>query len=77
MEYAFTIGGIKYSPEEMYTTFRPDIMSVSFECSSRDELLEERLKPLVEQGLVICNAAANEGSRGVFTKYKNIDITIE
>ncbi len=74
--YNFEIDGIKYTAQEMYNKFRPDIMSVSFAGDKNDELLEEYLKPLIQQGLIIVNAAGNDGGEGVSAKYKNIAIKI-
>lgn len=75
--YYFEIDCIKYTPAEMYEKFKPDIMSVSFAGDrGRDEALEEYLRPLQEKGLVIINAAGNDGSEGVSAKYKNIAIII-
>ena len=76
MYYNFTIDGVKYTPEEMYEKFKPDIMSVSFSGDNNRHLLEEKLIPLQEKGLVIVNSAGNVGSNGVTSKYKNIDLTI-
>jgi len=74
--YNFEIDGTKYTPSEMYNKFKPNILSVSFEGSSDDELLEEQLKPLQKQGLIIINGAGNSGNQGVTAKYKNIAIKV-
>ena len=47
VSYTFEIDGVKYTPEAMYNTFKPDIMSVSF-IGSNSELKCEILKPYID-----------------------------
>lgn len=73
--YFFEIDGVKYTPEEMYEKYHPDIMSVSFCGHSKEK--EERIKPLIDKGLVVCCATGNEGtSKGDYGMYADIAISI-
>ena len=75
VSYTFEIDGVKYTPEAMYNTFKPDIMSVSF-IGSNSELKCEILKPYIDQGLNIVCATGNKGGEGVFGYYKANAINI-
>lgn len=74
--YTFTIDGVKYTPEEMYNKYKPDILSVSFSGSANDTLLEAQLKPLIDKGLIVISGTGNDGAGEVTAKYKNIAVKI-
>lgn len=76
-KYVFKINGKEYSVGEMYKTFKPDIMSVSFiGPSSSGPAKAEALKPYIERGLNIVCATGNRGSGGILGYYKEVAINI-
>ena len=72
--FVFLINGERLTPQEMYDKYHPDIMSVSF--IGHNCLKEEALKPMVDNGLLICCATGNKGSEGVLGMYKHISFNI-
>lgn len=75
ISFNFEIDGVKYTPEQMYEKFKPDVMSVSF--CGHNKLREERLKPLIDKGLVVCCATGNYGTKkGDYGMYADIAISI-
>lgn len=73
--FYFKIDGVKYTPEKMYEKYKPDIMSVSF--CGHNKLKEEKIKPLIDKGLVVCCATGNNGTaKGDNGMYADIAISI-
>ena len=74
--YNWKIDGKTYNFEEMYNTFKPDIISTSFigtTCKERDEML----KGHIENGdFIMCCATGNNGAEGVQGVYRNVALNI-